>query len=1381
MGDHRRLYDLLTELRHRAGAPSLRKINNSSGVSVGYLSQIFAGKTAPGPDVAVRIAQALKATDQEQARIRFYAEGTEADRSVQRSAEAGRPRRPGWDGCPYRGLLPFEERHASVFYGRRALTGRLLDRLHEHSTDAGILLVLGPSGAGKSSLLRAGLMGSLAAGVLTPGCRSWPRRVITPTSDPVRHLAIHLAELAAADAISVQETLTAHPEQAHLLAGQALAAAGGQGRLVLVVDQLEELFTLSTDPTEQHVFLTALHSLATEPVLPDGRPGALVVAGIRGDFLDQALAFPPVRHAAEAGVFAVGAMSESELREAVVGPAAEAGVRIPDDLAAVILDDLREHDLPVDFDCGALPLLSQVMFVMWQHRDATGLTVAGYHRTGGVADIVRTSAEQAYDTLTTGQQDLARRVFLHLTAATDSRRTRRPSTRNALHAATGSADIDTVIEAFAEQRLVTLSDNDLVTIAHEELLRSWTRLRDWLQPGLTDQALHLALTDDAHDWQQRHRDPSYLYQGSRLVAVADAVQRWTDDPAQSLPVSSATVEFLAAGHRRARRRKRAYQALAGLSVMLLVLTGGAALYAGDSADRERRSAERAEDQKAVALSRLLAANSRTTSATDRSTSEQLAAAALRVRQTDEALTAAGALLADHQSVLPIGMGLIALTPDGRLLATGGDDGTIRLWNPATGVPAGASLAGHSAALTGLVFSHGGSRLAAAYFDGTVRLWDPVAGRSIGEPLGGYYLSFSPDGRTVATYGYDQMVRLWDSATGESIGELATGATDGVAAIAFDPASKLLATGGYSGDAVRLWDLRTRQPIGEPLLGSSRVGTTDSWLVLTFSPDGRLLAAGGPEDGAVWFWDASSRRPAGPPLPGRGTAVRTISFTPDADRLMIGGNDGRAWLWDFKVRRPVAGPLPGVLPPDGALPVGSAVLSANGSLLATGDDKNAVRLWNPETGEQIGPSLVGHSETVRQLAMDASGTTMVSNGADGAVRLWSLRTRKPAGPSLTGHVEPVSTVMFSPADGPLLTSDDVTVRSWNPKTGQPIGVPIPVDPAPIRSLTASPGGKVLAVVTDENVQLWQSRTGRRIGPKLAPSHEAVFSPDGTLLASSAYDGTVQLHDPATGQPIGSPLNTDVLVEGGAVQMLTFSPDAKLLAGVDHSGRILVWNSTTRRLVDTHFPQLVNSLQRMVFSADSSLLATADSSGQVMLWNVMTGEAIGAPLAEAVSLGEAVGVVSSGDALVRNGGATPEVAFSPDGSMLATADSSSETVRFWEVRTGRRIDELTDTVSVVFSSDGKFMATGGVDGTIRLRDPRTRKPIGAPLIARPGPVQALAFSPDGTTLAAGDAGIDVRLWDLSVFEDPASSLCRRAGALSSDEWSKYAAGEPFPEAC
>ena len=376
-----------------------------------------------------------------------------------------------WDGSPFLGLMPFEEEHSAVFYGRHRLTQELTNRLGERLSTGEILLVIGASGAGKSSLLRAGLLAAVADDRLVPGSSRWPRWALNPSASPLQHMAANLANLGAGDAASVYEALLIHPERAHLLAAQIVASASPNPdppRLVLVVDQLEELFTLGIEPAEQQAFLTALHAMATTPTGPAGVPAALVVVGIRGDFLDQATAVPALEQAAQNGVFTVGPMTEAELTQAITGPAAEAGVAVPAELTAAILHDLRDRTPVVGFDSGALPLLSQVMFVMWQAGDAERLTVAGYHRTGGIAGIVQTSAESAYLDLTESHRDLARRVLIHLTRVTDGKLTRNLSTYGALRIATGctDSDLDAVLDAFTEKRLITRGEGGSVSIAH---------------------------------------------------------------------------------------------------------------------------------------------------------------------------------------------------------------------------------------------------------------------------------------------------------------------------------------------------------------------------------------------------------------------------------------------------------------------------------------------------------------------------------------------------------------------------------------------------------------------------------------------------------------------------------------------------------------------------------------------------------------------------------------------------------------------------------------------------------------------------------------------------------------------------------------------------
>ncbi|WP_204004737.1 helix-turn-helix domain-containing protein, partial [Virgisporangium aurantiacum] len=573
-GYHRELRDLLLELHARRGKLPYRAISKLSGLSIGAISGIFNGKSLPGPDTAVALAGALNATDGERKRVRFLAEKAAADRADVRAETASQIRRPRWAECPYLGLFSFEENHARLFYGRRDLTGRLVDRLRGLLSDPGMLLLVGPSGAGKSSLLRAGLMSALARGDVAPGCDAWPRQVITPTEDPVRELAVAMANLIGIDAVAVRSSLRDSPDQAHLLVAQALEAAGlaprpdsdgtsgTVGRVVLAVDQFEQLFTLTKDPQAQATFLTALDAMATVPVLPGGEPGALIVSGVRGDFLDQATRFPPLQRAAEENLLVVGAMSESELREAITGPAAEAGVDVPDDLCIAVLDDLRERGASVGFGDGALPLLSQVMFVMWQAKETEGLSRQAYLRTGGVANIVRTTAEAVYTALSPDQQDTARRVFVQLTFAGDGPLAIHPRTRASLRIAAGP-DADTVVEAFAARRLITVTDNDLVAIAHEEVLRSWNTLRDWLTASATDRALRLRLVDDVHTWLANGRNTSYLYSGRRLEAAQDAVGRWTGDPAPDIAT------FLEASERGRKARTRRARSLTTVVAVLL--------------------------------------------------------------------------------------------------------------------------------------------------------------------------------------------------------------------------------------------------------------------------------------------------------------------------------------------------------------------------------------------------------------------------------------------------------------------------------------------------------------------------------------------------------------------------------------------------------------------------------------------------------------------------------------------------------------------------------------------------------------------------------------------------------------------------------------------
>ena len=219
--------------------------------------------------------------------------------------------KPRWlHGCPYRGLLPFEEGDEDIFYGRERLTTELAVTLAGRKDRSGIVVVTGASGAGKSSLLRAGLLPTLARGVQLEGSEEWLCKIITPTVDPLAELASALVVLGGGDVLMIRDRLAQHPDQAHLLVQQAIATenarrANGRlrsspasGRLVLIVDQFEQVFTL--DPSTEgevrrQAFITALCAAATNPAGPGGRPSALVVIAVRGDFWVRVSPTAPAR------------------------------------------------------------------------------------------------------------------------------------------------------------------------------------------------------------------------------------------------------------------------------------------------------------------------------------------------------------------------------------------------------------------------------------------------------------------------------------------------------------------------------------------------------------------------------------------------------------------------------------------------------------------------------------------------------------------------------------------------------------------------------------------------------------------------------------------------------------------------------------------------------------------------------------------------------------------------------------------------------------------------------------------------------------------------------------------------------------------------------
>lgn len=446
--------------------------------------------------------------------------------------------RPIWtDGCPYQGLAPFGQAEAELFYGREHLTADLAGRVAEQVSRGGVVVVTGASGAGKSSLLRAGLLHVLDEGVQVRGSAHWPRIVMTPTADPLAELSTQLAARGGNDGEAIRERLMQYPGQAETVIRETLLADAarrprpqmpmndGTLRMVLVVDQFEQIFTLSPgsggEPGRQ-AFITALCASANNPVDPDGRPAALVVIAVRGDFWDQCAAYPELAEEMKRGQFIVTPMTETDLRLAITGPAGAAGLRLDAGLADVIIADLRA--LGRDHAAGALPLLSQAMLLTWQNRQGDLLTSHGYGLTRGVARVVQTTADGVYDALSADQQMLAQRIFRSMAAVdlASRRLSSRPVRRDDLHdRGTDDRDqVDGVLRAFAEKRLIVL-DRSHVEVAHEALIDEWPRLGEWVKADWNFQNWLNRTRAQAETWEINGRDRDALLRGKALEQASD--------------------------------------------------------------------------------------------------------------------------------------------------------------------------------------------------------------------------------------------------------------------------------------------------------------------------------------------------------------------------------------------------------------------------------------------------------------------------------------------------------------------------------------------------------------------------------------------------------------------------------------------------------------------------------------------------------------------------------------------------------------------------------------------------------------------------------------------------------------------------------------------
>jgi WD40 repeat protein/transcriptional regulator with XRE-family HTH domain len=958
---------LLRQLRAEARLTQ-EELAQAAGVSPRSVSDLERGVTHTAhKDTAILLAGGLGLAGPAVEMFVAAARGKASPAAVLVAAANGDAQQLGLAGSPYQGLSVFEEQDAALFFGRDAATTQVLERMSRLLAGVGLLVVSGASGAGKSSLLRAGVLPRIAAGGLAAavGSASWPRVVLTPTRAPLDELALRVGVLAGVDAAAVRRGLDTAPACFALTAWQAaLAGARGpaedrdgrsagrdqppQRRLLLVVDQFEELFTQCTEEGQRRAFITALHAAATAGHGPDQAPAALVVLGLRADFEARCASYPELAGPVQ-DRYLVTPMTERQLRMAITEPAKKAGARVDDDLTDLLLAEMRTGQ-PGAVGPGVLPLLSHALDQAWRCRTGQAVTLADYDRAGGIDGAVAASAQRAYDALSPAQQAAARQMFLRLTTISgDGVDTADRATRAELTDGKGAAkaaDVAAVLEAFAAERMLTLSA-DTVEISHEVLLTAWPLLHDtWLADTHADRIVRSRLHATAAEWARHSRDPSYLYSGSLLQAVTDAAARIAANPAHHPPLNHTARDFLHASDRANRRRARQRQVLVALLTVLVLGFAAATAVAV-------RASQRVTDQLHVVTSGLLASQSRIIGDANPALSKLLSVAAWRI---------------DPSSVARSAMVAAAKRPGIAILQ---------------GQGIGAVLGVHTRSVTSVAFNPDGKILASGNFNSTVQLWDVATGRPIRGSLVTYTgvvnsVAFSPNGKTLATGSDDDMIRFWDVATRQIRGPLILGGNGQVTSVAFSPDGTTLATSSDDG-TVRLWNVATQQQRGRPIAVPG-----GPVLSVVFSPDGTTLVTVG-SDGMARLWNVATHEQSGRPFVGQGGGITAAAFSPDGEFLATGNVDNTVWLWDIATHRAKGTPLNNLFTGS----VTSVAFSHDGMTLATGSTDGTAQLWNLTTHQRAGPPLTGHTGTVTSVAFSPDGTTLATGSTDGTVRLWNV--------------------------------------------------------------------------------------------------------------------------------------------------------------------------------------------------------------------------------------------------------------------------------------------------------------------------------------------------------------------------------------------------------
>ncbi|MFF3558329.1 WD40 repeat domain-containing protein [Streptomyces tsukubensis] len=1080
-----------------------------------------------------------------------------------RLPEANWPR----DRVPYPGLDAFSEDEAAVYFGREAQAAEVTRRLTvgpgADGPAARFVVLVGASGSGKSSLVKAGVLPRLR------GHRWTILPVFSPGANPLGALAAAVA--GAQGGREPTAAVLRRLRQGTLPAELTRLRGGRFRRLLIVVDQLEEILTLAGERERDH-FLGGLQDCLRAD------SSVRVLATLRVDFLGQLLATAPAGIAHHP--VALGALGRAELVRAVERPGALAGLSFEPGVVDTLLGDAGTDD--------TLPLLAYLLQEMYFSAGPGGtVTQRLYRELGGVAGALSRQADQTVAELAPAEGiDAVLRVLLKFVTVHGQEVARR---RVPLAGLTGRER--RIVDAFVDARLLVsdVRDGDVAgsaephaQVTHEALFRQWAPLRQEVGVRAEQLRRRAELERWADDWERSGRGDDYLLTGERLALAGRRLEALEESGQASEPIRSLVQS--------SQHRDLAF---------LLRVSDSVGRYALDSA--------RSHPERAILLSLAALGDCAPTAAAHRGLMTALAFSHLRIAMTEHTDTVrhiawspdgrrlatasrdGSARVHDADSgrslVVCPGGGVmvesVTWSPDSARIATAGREQVVRLWNAGTGEPVGL-LAGSSDICRQVAWSPDGTRIAAGCRDGTVRVWSADTGDLVHELAGHqddvWGVAWSSDGASLASASHDRTAIVWDPAAGTPV-QVLGGHSDFVEGVAWSPDGRAVATG--SGDhTVRVWDAAT----GTQLLLVR--GHTDYVWNVAWSPDGRMLASAS-SDRTVRIVDSRNAEVLSV-LHGHTDTVWGVAWSPSGDRLATGSTDGTAVVWDLLPRG-----AEDLLVAGHRGPVNQALWSPDESRIATASDDGTVRIWDARNGRQDGPGVVlGHR--VHSVAFDPVGAQLAISADDGGHRILDASLA----PVRTCPGQIVESCAWAPAGDRLATGGhDGEITVLDAATGTEL-VRLTGHQDWVGRIAWSPGGRMLASSSDDRTcRLWDVAEGR--GLTVLRGHDnyvddVAWSPDEERVATASGDWTAAVWEVSTGRRV------DVLKgHEGRVRAVAWSPDGTRIATGSDDGTVRLWSART-------FDQTIvagvhrSKVTSVAWSRDGTKLLTASADGTARVW-------------------------------------------------------------------------------------------------------------------------------------------------------------------------------------